>query len=575
MAITAQPEKPLVIENWQNGIADSPELGFGLMKLVDVESFPGVARVQPAPASLFPTAASGTFTYLHLQPPPECFTLNANNCPATGTAVTFSVSGGGVLPTGITAGTVYYVIQVSINQMRLATTLANALAGNFLDPGNTDSTPTCNWTTVNPGTINHIIRDARADVRFMSDSNGLIWFVISGSSVAYLLNDSGAPTGGAGQGIALLCGSDGTDTWLFSFRSAKIDVVKVTGTTQLNAPSWSDSWQSLNSGAGSANPHHAIRGQDNIIYAVDDHYVVSIQEKAGQVFDPTNAATYTYNNAALTLPLNELGNWLCELGVNLLVAGNTFNYIYPWDRSSISYSIPLQVPEISIKRLKNVGNLVYILAGSMGNIYTTQGSYVKFFKKIPGYVSNSSSTLLVSNPLVWGGIDSLNGALLVGAGVQNNGNSGCYKIFPDGRLTLHQIPSASSTAVTAFETQNDFFFMGYASGADNFGGAPTRYANYNAVIQTQFYMIGNKTKKAKYSQLEIQLARATSSGKIRIKYRTDDITAFADFPGGAVLVSSDTVTSYNFDIGLTNIENLQLQIEFDGNVEIKRIALYP
>jgi hypothetical protein len=43
------------------------------------------------------------------------------------TPVILSVSGGGVLPTGLTAGTIYYVIPVSSNQIKLAATKRNAV----------------------------------------------------------------------------------------------------------------------------------------------------------------------------------------------------------------------------------------------------------------------------------------------------------------------------------------------------------------------------------------------------------------------------------------------------------------
>jgi hypothetical protein len=249
-----------------------------------------------------------------------------------------------------------------------------------------------------------------------------------------------------------------------AFRNAKIDIVNVFSNANLTNPSWTNDWQSLNAGAGSSNSHYAKVGQDNIVYFCDDRYVGSILEKT--VFDPATGGTYTYNNQALDMPQGEINNWLDELGVNLLVAGDSYNFIYPWDRVSASYSLPINVPERSIKRIKNMGGTVYILAGVRGNIYTTQGTYAKLFKSLPDYVINNGSTIL-SNPVTWGGIGSRNGALIFGAGVQTSGNSGIYLLYPNGTLILDNIPSTGSTNATSLPSDtNEFYSVGYASGAD-------------------------------------------------------------------------------------------------------------
>jgi hypothetical protein len=56
---------------------------------------------------------------------------------STGTPVIFSTTG--ALPTGITSGTTYYVIAVDTNTFRIATTLANALAGTAVNTSGSQS----------------------------------------------------------------------------------------------------------------------------------------------------------------------------------------------------------------------------------------------------------------------------------------------------------------------------------------------------------------------------------------------------------------------------------------------------
>ena len=66
------------------------------------------------------------------------------------------------------------------------------------------------------------------------------------------------------------------------------------------------------------------------------------------------------------------------------------------------------------------------------------------------------------------------------------------------------------------------------------------------------------------------------AGHVRIKYRTDITATFGDFPAGAVSFTTDTSNfSYEQDIGLIDVENVQVQVEMDGNVELMEIRLIP
>jgi len=433
-------------------------------------------------------------------------------------------------------------------------------------------------TPVPIGTINWIITDPRSSYVYALDSNGRVWF--STSTRLYLLLNSAIDTGtgtvtnASGNGLVSFATSDASATYLFVFRNGVIDVINIYGDTAIEALAWSNSWQSMNTPIGTGNSHHAIVGQDNIIYFCDGRFVGSILEKAGSVFDPASGATYGYTNQALDLPQNDTAQCLEELGTNLLIGGNISNVIYPWNRIADSFSLVITVPEYSIKRMKNIGGRVYILPGFLGNIYSTQGSYVTFVKKIPTYLVNSASSIQ-ANEVTWGGIGAVNGALIFGVGGLTSGSSGIYRLYEDGRLIHDNTPSIGSTNVIGLYAHDNFYLMGYAGGADNFSNL-TLYANYNTVIQSALYRLGNKTQKASYTELEVQVARPATTGHIRIKYRSNESSSFADFPSGAVSITANSVdTSFNFDIGLIDIENLQIQIEMDGQFELMEVRLIP
>lgn len=559
-------ETPLLtIKDFQNGVADSPHLGIGLMRNLNIEAFPGAVTVSMQPAASI------------LIVPTQTFTANAGTdiCTAAGTisasfftyaAVQFSTTG--TLPAGLSPSTTYFLIKVTNSTFRVATSWANADSGTYIDI--TDAgTGVHTMTPISPGTIKWIVKDPRSSYYYALDSLGQVWHA-RGLPSFYLLTGN-STTNASGNGLALFATSDASATYLFVFRNAKIDVINVFGDSNLNSPSWTTNWQSLNTTAGSSTEHYALVGQDNIIYACDTRYIASIQEKAGQVFDPSNSATYTYNNQALALPQNEVAKCLAEQGINLLIGGLSFNKIYPWDRNAISYNLPLLVPEIGIYRMVNLGNQVFVFAGQKGNVYTSQGTYVKFFKKIPEYISNNVATTISTNFVTWGDARIKNGAVVFGMTCASTANAGAYVLYPDGRLIQDNTPMTLGN-VTALYAENDFYLMGYASNLDVMGAV--RYSNYEGVLQSQLYMLASKTQKTIASQLEIQLAQKNTSAHFRVKYRTDEGSSFVDFPTAVSGTTDSSTLSYNFDIGLIDIENIQVQVEMDGNIRLAEIRFF-
>jgi len=316
--------------------------------------------------------------------------------------------------------------------------------------------------------------------------------------------------------------------------------------------------------------HYAIKAQDDIVYFCNSRLIGSIQETVGSVFDPSTAATYTFSYNALDLPSNEYAEWIEELGSKLMIAGGNTNKIYPWDRTSTSFDIPLEVPEVGIKRLKNNGGLMYILAGTKGNIYQTQGTFVDHVKKIPDYVTNNAGTLQATI-VTWGGIALRTGALLFGAGVLTSGNSGVYCLYPDGRLIIDSVPSTGSSNVTALLASDEFYYMGYSGGADLVSAA--RYSSFETVVHSDFFRVSTKTEKSTLSTMEVVIAQPASTGNIRVSYRVDTSSAFTTID---TFVADGVSTTFKNDtIGLTDLENIQVQVEMDGGMELLELRFIP
>jgi len=558
--------QPLIIKNWQRGIADSPHLGFSLMKAVDTESFPGAVRMQEKTfATAFHASHSSTFTVTAAT---EQFAIDNFSDAKKYTAVTITSTG--TLPAGLLTGSTYFMAKITGSTGYFGVNLDEAIRGTTTLDITGTGTGTHTLTSVNPGTVNHIVKDPKTNYHFAHDSNGRVWVEAADITANrfYLLNGN-LLTNASGKGLVSFVTGSAATSFLFAFRNAAIDAIPITGTSGVRVPVWSNAWQTLNTVSGSANSHHAIVGQDNIVYFCDDRYVGSLKEASGTTLVLATAGSYVYNNQALDMPQGEVANWLEELGTDLLIAGDTYNKVYPWDRTAASFNLPITVSENSIKKLKNTGNEVYIFAGVKGNIYKTQGSYARHFKKIPWSEVNPNGitgTTIVN----WGGVGVQKDALIFGVeAVNNTDNSGLYTLYPDGRLFFDRSITTGSTNVTAIYTDgNDEQFVGYASGADYLGST---YAVNTSIIQSELYKVADKIGKATYSNLELQVRNPNvATGSANVSYRTDTGTAFTTLSN---FVIQQGTTSVQADIGLIDIENIQIQIEPTGYVEINELRL--
>lgn len=569
-------QDPIIIKDWQNGIADSENLGLSLLRNVDIESYPGATRTQKKLSSMTNYTTTTTFTSgtgtgtltasVSLLP---TTTTDDGRSTYNGAAVTVSNSGG-ALPSPLVAGTVYYAVYLTNNLFGLATTYANAAIGTVIIT-TTTGTGTQTVTPVLMGALNWMIKDPNSGFIFSQDTSGRIWYTHADNVMVLMGGNS--LSSATGNGLVLFRDSNATvasrRTYLLAFRNASIDIADVTNAAAADNPTWTNGWQtSLNTGLR----HMALVGQDNIIYWGDGNFVGSIQEIPGSVFLPGTPATYNYNNQALKLPNSEVAYCLEELGVNLLVGGLTFNKIYPWDRSSSSFNLPLLCPEVGIYAMKNSGNTVYVFAGTKGNIYKTTGSTVPLLKTVPGYITNNPGTLQ-ANQITWGGVAVRNSGILFGlSSTADSTFNGVYLLYPDGRLVQDNTPYAGALLPTAILAESDFYRIGYNGGADHSTNSRYAQGTFATVLQSQLYRLGNKINKTKLSRIEVQIARPATTGQIRVSFRRDAISAFTPL---ATFTADSTTTSWNHDAVATDIENIQFQVEHDGDIELMEVRVYP
>jgi len=311
------------------------------------------------------------------------------------------------------------------------------------------------------------------------------------------------------------------------------------------------------------------------MYYDNDDRIGSISENVGSTFDPSSGATYTENTTALDLPNDTEVTALGELGTDLLV-GAMHNLIYPWDRISSSYRLPISLPENFTKKIITVNSFSYIFCGNRGKIYRTNGSIVEFWKKIPDHI-----TAKFSPYFAWLDVESLKDQLYFSfTPTENDGTAitglgGVWAIdIPTGALRNEHQLSAGSSALASIIVKNPMSAdgtttdytpagTGLFAGWDNSGtygvdeGSSNPYSSGETIIDTDIIPIGTHTTPETPADIEFKLSKPLVSGESIELQQRPNLTASFTTVGTCNTVGA---ISDSFDIAFENVEWLQIRI---------------
>lgn len=537
-------EAEIVIDGWEKGIADSPHLGIADMRNINNDSIPGVAMNTYKLKQISQTPITDKSFTADFNT--GIITISGPTALIVNQAVVFT---GADLPNGIVAGTTYWT-----GAAGFATTLYTAY-----DPANGVNTPlsfsdngtgTMTVSTINMGTPKYYAVDTRQNDIYILDSNGRVWVIDNQHTTTPILLSGNTLTNGNGNGIAFW------KDYLFVFRNDKIDVF---GSLVGGSPTWTNGWQTLYTGSGVNNIHQAKACQDDILYYCDDRYLGSIKETAGSTFAPGTAATYTYTQKALTLPYNEKASYIEEQIVYLVIGTSTSNLLYPWDRTSTSYTVPIPMPEIGCYKMLNINRILYILAGQRGNIYYTNGSTVILFKTLPKQPTGTPYPLIT-----WGGIMSLNNNLCFGATDVSRNAAGCYAItLAIGELLNSVAGAIRYKNIPSSGLYNPLVLIPMANGIQYYScqyngtygvvdildySTPTFYSNYEPYIETDIIPVGTALQQKTFNTVEFKLDTPLTNGeKIRLNMRSDLNTAYTNIPFNGTTETVATATFLPID----------------------------
>jgi hypothetical protein len=323
----------------------------------------------------FSSLPSGTYTTsfkiltLQFSSYTGLFTFNQND------PVTFTVISG-ALPTGITAGTTYYLAAPVTPGSGKPIIVSATPNGAFIPLSTTGSG---SYTITDAGTQNVPIKNQ------------------SGITITWATNGTGSTAGtlnfpwNYASGIYNLVDSIGDNIQaIFQYNSNSITplnptVFQPTGTYSVNILKPGQSYRCYNSKV------------DGNLYFTNGRWIgrIAYSNNINAAFNPALPATYSISYAATgCLQEQDIAVDMTDLRGTMVFAGQ--KDIYPWDYVSAQPSASSPVGE-QIVRLTNLLNNIYILAGIKGNIYISNGYSAQIFTKIPDYISG-----IIDPAILWG-----------------------------------------------------------------------------------------------------------------------------------------------------------------------------
>lgn len=552
----------LVISGFQNGVGTDPYSGLTDVRNLNVTSVPNEASVAFATAKISTTSLASTITSANSGT--GFLTASSTTGLENNSAIVFSVSSGG----GISINTVYWVTALSGNTFQLyvnwprtptTVTITGTLTGTFSTVNVNFGTNSNNAAAYQGNQPNKFCTSARTGFSYLVDSFGNVWsnaiVTSTTNSWTYTGNNGhqslSSPDAQNGNGIVYYqpsnAGASGTATkpgYIFVWADSSIDYLKE---DYSSSAAWAYGWDPgsasnnnspgyLNSAKNSGNSHDALVGQDNVVYYCDGNQVNSFFENTNQTFAPLTGSTYTTSSSsspALTLPIVETSTCLAELGVNLLVGGQR-NLVYPWDRTSTSFTYPIWLSENSVQKMITVKANTYIFVGNRGNIHITNGSQADIWAKVPDHVSGT-----VEPYYIWGGACANKNQLFFSIKATNNMGTtlttygGVWAIDITSRtLRLLNTLSYNTNAgyvlalmpeVPIFNggelvgNPNGYgFFAGWDSGATTYGidgTVSTPYTGGQAIVVSDLIPIGTALDPTTASQIEIKLNEPLKTGE--------------------------------------------------------------
>lgn len=418
------------------------------------------------------------------------------------------------------------------------------------------------WFATDPGGNYAIYGVGDTGKVYKSSDSGATWSVVAGNPT----------TNASANGLAVW------HDYLFVARDGNLDVYgPLSGVPGWNPAGWPKSFTVV-----TADLFHPLYtgAEDDNLYAGDFLYLQRLSQNAGTTFDAANAATYTWTTGTGVL---DLPNYFCircieGLNTNLLL-GTSYGLnidrvpvgnIFPWDRASTTYSLPIKMGVNAVSMMKNINNIVYIYAGNMADISKTNGSTTALYKRLRNITIPAGSTI---EPLP-GAMEGINNnELLIGIGNtgSNSGPFGVYSI-EDGIHVLRNTLSTGTTSnvlVGAIQaiTRDDFIFSwkdGSTYGIDKVSASNGYWDDWSSSVDADEIPISTFLYPQAFSEIEFKLGKVLATGEgVRVYYRTALTDSFT-LVGQWTFADIGARMSYNAPASIVRSQFLQFRVQLLG-----------
>lgn len=428
-----------------------------------------------------------------------------------------------------------------------------------------------NWAVRHPVDPTQVYALDAAGAVYKSSDSGATWAVLTGYS----------STNAHGNGLQIW------NNYLFVARDTKLDVCGDGTSTGITAANWTLDWKTIDS---DTLWHPMLTSKnDGKLYGGAGIYVFSL-ERLG-TFAPGTSTTYTWTQQALDLPSDYRIKCIAELGNNLMLGTwqgtNIYDIriadIFPWDRSSPSFSQPVSMAEFGVHAMINIGYSLVVLAGINGTIFRCDGTNAYPIGQLP--MDLSGGKYLEFYP---GGIANYKNKTFFGVGQGGSTavpGMGVYSLYQTGKgniLTFEHtistlsdgstnqlkpsalLPITRDTLLVAWKDNSSY---GIDLTTDTSYAYTTDYAGY---FDSPLYVVGAVGDYRKFDKIEFELAKKLAAGEgVQISYRinlTDSFTPLPNaFSGAYTFAKLGVVISQDDTPAIPPCEMIQIRVALLGS----------
>lgn len=443
--------------------------------------------------------------------------------PTVNDTVQFTTTG--TLPSPLVAGTTYYVVAVSNNEVNVSTTMGGGAI---------------NITTPGTGTnimVNTTVSAASQMVLPLGNVSSITFstFLNAGDTSATITaytNPEGVASGPLWEGATgqynILSASTGNNI-LAAFTNGSSTVSFLSPI--VNGDNGTFSVQLLYPTAPTYKTY-VSKVDGNLYFANGRNIGRILSENTNTVFNPSIPSSYIVDYAVTELlQTSDIVSDMTDLQSTLIISG--IKDIYTWDYFSPNVTAPTPIGE-KISSIINLLNNIYVFAGQKGSIYISNGFSAQLFTKIPDYIAS------VIDPVwSWGGIMTHRSKLFFQALAQttsgNNILAGIFSIIAsqpqlneeasglvmESQNSYGLTPASGALANgllidnSPSANGNDSYYSAWSNGSTTGGidyNDTTLWQNNELVIETDIIPIGTILDKQTFGNIEFKLDRPMSSG---------------------------------------------------------------